>query len=108
MSKILHFPKQQVIITINFKLLLRSLVELHNNLSKGYEALGQLEDIIAEREKVYDSVLKRYARAIGVENIPVGLLEFASRNLKVDMITGEITLEYDDEKEEDDPGPQAS
>ena len=56
---------------------------------------------------MYDAVLKRYAQAIGVENVPIGLLEFASKNLKVDIIAGDITLEYDDE-EEDDPGPQAS
>jgi hypothetical protein len=107
MSKILHFPKNKSL-PEQLHTITEELIELHGNLTKGYEALGQLEDIIEEREKVYDAVLKRYAHAIGVENVPIGLLEFASRNLKVDMITGEITLEYDDEKEEDDPGPQAS
>ena len=107
MSKILHFPKEKSL-PDQLSAIMEELVELHNNLSKGYEALGQLEDIIAEREKVYDSVLKRYAHAIGVENVPIGLLEFASRNLKVDIITGEITLEYDDEEENEDPGPKAS
>ena len=106
MSKILQFPKEKSL-PDQLATISEELVELHSNLSKGYAALGQLEDIIAEKEKVFDEVLKRYARAIGVENIPVGLLEFASKNLKVDIITGEITLEYDDE-EEDDPGPQAS
>jgi len=107
MSKILHFPKDKSL-PEQLHTITEELIELHGNLTKGYEALGQLEDIIEEREKVYDSVLKRYARAIGVENIPVGLLEFASRNLKVDIITGEITLEYDDEEENEDPGPKAS
>ena len=106
MSKILHFPKDKSL-PEQLHTITEELIELHGNLTKGYEALGQLEDIIEEREKVYDSVLKRYAQAIGVENVPIGLLEFASKNLKVDMITGDITLEYDDE-EEDDPGPQAS
>lgn len=107
MSKILHFPKNKSL-PDQLNEITEELIELHKNLQKGYEALGQLESIIDEREKVYDSVLKRYARAIGVENIPVGLLEFASRNLKVDIITGEITLEYDDEEEDEDPGPKAS
>ena len=106
MSKILHFPKDKSL-PEQLHTITEELIELHGNLTKGYEALGQLENIIEEREKVYDAVLKRYAQAIGVENVPIGLLEFASKNLKVDMITGDITLEYDDE-EEDDPGPQAS
>ena len=107
MSKILNFPNNKSLLN-QLSNITDELVELHGNLTKGYEALGQLENIIEEREKVYDAVLKRYAQAIGVENVPIGLLEFASSNLKVDMITGEISLEYDDEKEEDDPGPQAS
>ena len=107
MSKILHFPKNKSL-PDQLNEITEELIELHRNLQKGYDALEQLENIISEREAVYDKVLKRYARAIGVENIPIGLLEFASSNLKVDVITGEITLEYDDEKEEDDPGPQAS
>tara|TARA_B100002019_G_scaffold155471_1_gene133916 strand:- start:1358 stop:1681 length:324 start_codon:yes stop_codon:yes gene_type:complete len=107
MSKILHFPNNKSLLH-QLQEITEELAELHGNLSKGYEALGQLEDIITEREKVYDAVLKRYAQAIGVENVPIGLLEFASKNLKVDIITGDITLEYDDEEEEDDPGPQAS
>ena len=108
MSKILHFPKDKSL-PEQLHTITEELIELHGNLTKGYEALGQLEDIIAEREKVYDSVLKRYAQAIGVENVPVGLLEFASNNLKVDMITGEITLDYSEEEEnEEEPPPQVS
>lgn len=107
MSKILQFPKNKSL-PDQLNEITEELIELHKNLQKGYDALAQLEDIIAEREKVYDSVLKRYARAIGVENIPIGLLEFASSNLKVDVITGEITLDYSEEDDEEEPPPQVS
>ena len=107
MSKILHFPNNKSLLN-QLSIITDELVELHGNLTKGYEALGQLEDIIADKERVYDSVLKRYAQAIGVENVPVGLLEFASNNLKVDMITGEITLDYSEEENEEEPPPQVS
>ena len=107
MSKILHFPKNKSL-PDQLNEITEELIELHKNLQKGYEALGQLESIIDEREKVYDSVLKRYAQAIGIENIPVGLLEYASTNLKVDVITGEITLDYKEDEDEEEPPPQVS
>ena len=107
MSKILHFPKNKSL-PDQLNEITEELIELHRNLQKGYEALEQLENIISEREAVYDKILKRYARAIGVENIPIGLLEFASKNLKVDVITGEITLDYSEEDDEEEPPPQVS
>jgi hypothetical protein len=107
MSKILHFPNNKSLLN-QLQEITEELMELHGNLEKGYAALHQLEDIITEREKVYDSVLKRYAQAIGIENIPVGLLEYASTNLKVDVITGEITLDYSEEEDEEEPPPQVS
>lgn len=107
MSKILQFPNNKSLLN-QLQEITEELIELHGNLEKGYAALHQLETIIEEREKVYDSVLKRYAQAIGVENIPVGLLEYASTNLKVDVITGEITLDYSEEEDEEEPPPQVS
>lgn len=93
---ILEFPKERS--------LQNRLESLQTELSSVYEALhmahslaNKLEEEIDKNEYLYDQTLESYANAVGIENIEVGYLEFASRN--VVLKDGELVWEKEDETE---------
>lgn len=96
MKKVIEFPQDRSLL----KQLTKStdeLIELHEAMEKGYKLLQTLEDQIEEKEAWYNSTLLKYVRAVGVENVPVGLLEYASEHLSIDVATGEIRYEPPEE-----------
>ena len=102
MPKVLEFPENRSLLR-RLEKTTEELVELHDALSKGYEMLQKLEDQVEVRESEYSKVLHKYAKCVGLENIPVSLLEYASEHLSIDVSTGEIRYE----PPEEDP-PEAS
>ena len=102
MPKVLEFPENRSLLR-RLEKTTEELVELHDALSKGYSMLQQLEDQVEIRESEYSKVLHKYAKCVGLENIPVKLLEYASEHLSIDVSTGEIRYE----PPEEDP-PEAS
>ena len=99
MKKVIEFPQDRSLEN-RLQQNMEELAELHDALSKGYNLLHTLEDQVEEKEAQYNNILVRYARAVGVENIPVGLLEFASEHLVVDIENGEIRYEPPEDTEE--------
>ena len=96
MKKVIEFPQDRSLL----KQLTKStdeLIELHEAMEKSYKLLQTLEDQIEEKEAWYNSTLLKYVRAVGVENVPVGLLEYASEHLSIDVATGEIRYEPPEE-----------
>lgn len=102
MPKVLEFPENRSLLR-RLEKTTEELVELHDALSKGYEMLQQLEDQVELRESEYNKVLQKYSKCVGLENVPIGLLEYASEHLSIDVGTGEIRYE----PPEEDP-PEAS
>lgn len=102
MTKILEFPEDRSLLR-RLEKSTEALVDLHDALSKGYSMLQQLEDQVESHEKEYNDVLVKYAKVIGIDNIPVKLLEYATEHLVVDVENGEIRYE----PPEEDP-PEAS
>ena len=102
MSKVLEFPESRSLLR-RLEKTTEELVELHDALSKGYSMLQQLEDQVELRESEYNKVLAKYSKVVGINNIPVKLLEYASEHLVVDVNKGEIRYE----PPEEDP-PEAS
>ena len=102
MPKVLEFPENRSLLR-RLEKTSEELVELHDALSKGYSMLQQLEDQVEIRESEYSKVLHKYAKCVGLENIPISLLEYASEHLSIDVSTGEIRYE----PPEEDP-PEAS
>jgi len=60
-----------------------NLEELYDVLNRIYEAVDNLETDIAKTEGSYNEALELYANAVGIENIEVGYLEYATKNLKI-------------------------
>ena len=102
MPKVLEFPENRSLLR-RLEKTSEELVELHDALSKGYSMLQQLEDQVEIRESEYNKVLYKYSKCVGLENIPIKLLEYASEHLSIDVSTGEIRYE----PPEEDP-PEAS
>jgi hypothetical protein len=96
MKKVIEFPQDRSLENRLHKNM-EELAELHDALSKGYNLLQTLEDQVEEKESEYNGILVKYARAVGIENIPVGLLDFASEHLVVDVESGEIRYEPPEE-----------
>ena len=97
MAKVLEFPENRSLLRTLEKTT-EELVELHHALSKGYEMLHQLEDQVERYETEYNKTLFKYAKCVGLENIPVKLLEHASQYLVIDIENGEIRYEPPDEE----------
>ena len=99
MKKVIEFPQDRSLLN-RLEKHTQELVELHDALHQGYALLQKLEDQVEEKEADYNNTLVRFAQAVGVENIPVGLLDFASEHLVVDVETGEIRYEPPEDTKE--------
>ena len=99
MSNVREFPADRAI-QRRLNELRDELEDLYGTLQQGYELMDRLENKVAEREEWYNEVLERYSNAVGMENIPVGYLEYATKNVSLDTSGPEITFKW--EPEEDD------
>lgn len=77
------------------------LADLYDNLNRGYELMDRLEDKVREREAWYNEVLERYANAVGMEHIEVGYLEYATKNVAIDLEGTEITFKWEPENDDE-------
>ena len=97
MTNILEFPHEKSL-QKQLEESVNDLMELHSSLQRGYELMETLEDKLEIEEQKYNKILVKYARAIGLENIPISYLEHASEYLVVNVNTGEIRFEPPDEE----------
>lgn len=100
MSNVHEFPADRAI-QRRLNELRDELEDLYGTLNQGYELMDRLENKVAEREEWYNEVLERYGNAIGMENVPVGYLEYATKNISLDMSGTEITFKWEPDNEED-------
>ena len=100
MSNVREFPADRAI-QRRLDDLRDELEDLYGTLQQGYELMDKLENKVAEREEWYNEVLERYSNAVGMENIPVGYLEYATKNVSLDTSGPEITFKWEPESEED-------
>jgi hypothetical protein len=77
------------------------LEELYSTLNRAYELMDALESQVSEREESYNEVLERYGNAVGMENIPVGYLEYATKNVALDLSNGEVTFKWEPENDDE-------
>lgn len=99
MKKVIEFPQDRSLLN-RLQKTTDELIELHSAMEKGYNLLHKLEDQVEEKEADYNNMLCRYVQVVGVDNVPVGLLEFASEHLVVDIENGEIRYEPPEDTEE--------
>ena len=99
MKKVIEFPQDRSLLN-SLQKTTDELIELHSAMEKGYNLLNTLEDQVEEKEADYNKMLCRYVQVVGVNNVPVGLLEFASEHLVVDIENGEIRYEPPEDTEE--------
>ena len=96
MKKVIEFPQDRSLLN-QLQKSTEELMELHEALGKGYSLLQTLEDQVEEKEAEYNTTLCKYVKVVGVNNIPVKLLDFASEHLVVDVESGEIRYEPPEE-----------
>ena len=97
MAKILKFPNEANL-EVQLQNKLDELVEIYENIERGYNLMQVLEDKSEELSKDFDQILMKYSRAIGTENIPLRFIEFASQHLVINVKTGEIKYEPPEEE----------
>ena len=102
MAKILKFPDDRCI-RKNLDTSKEGLKELYEGIKTCYESIEQLEDLLKTKEKEYDLLFAQYVKARGVEHIEIEYIEFVSGNLQINVDTGEIS--YEGQEEETDPEP---
>ena len=96
MSNVHEFPAEKSI-QRRLNELRDELEDLYDTCNRGYELMDRLETKLAEREEWYNEVLERYTNAVGVENVPVGYLEYATKNISLDLSGTEITFKWEPE-----------
>ena len=92
MSNVLEFPEERSV-KKNLNVVKTELDGYFENIKTCYSAIEKLEKEIEKAEKKYDELFGRYVRAVGLDNVEVKFLEYVSRNIKVNIETGEITYE---------------
>lgn len=100
MSNVHEFPGER---NIQRRLddLRNELEDLYSTLNRAYELMDALETQVSEREESYNEVLERYGNAVGMENIPVGYLEYATKNVALDLSNGEVTFKWEPENDDE-------
>ena len=78
------------------------LSELYESLQRCFEIQDKIENQLAMKEEWYNEVLERYGNAIGMENIPVGYLEYATKNVALDLTNGEIVFKWEPDSEDEE------
>ena len=107
MGKILKFPDDRCI-RKNLDSSKQNLKELYDAIGKCYESIAQLEDIVQNKEKEYDVLFAQYVKARGIDHIEVEYIEFVSGNLQINVETGEISYEGQEEEETSPEPPEPS
>ena len=102
MGKILKFPDDRCI-RKNLDEAKNSLKELYEGIKTCYESIEQLEDISRNKEKEYDLLFAQYVRARGIDHIEIEYIEYVSGDLQINIETGEIS--YEGQEEETSPEP---
>jgi hypothetical protein len=78
------------------------LSELYDSLQRCFEIQDKIENQLAMKEEWYNEVLERYGNAIGMENIPVGYLEYATKNVALDFTNGEVVFKWEPDSEDEE------
>ena len=107
MGKVLKFPDDRCI-RKNLDEAKESLKELYEGIKTCYESIEQLEDILKNKEKEYDVLFSQYVKARGVEHVEIEYIEFVSGNLQINIETGEISYEGQEETDPEPPEPRSS
>lgn len=100
MSNVVEFPKSKNL-RRQLDEQLEELETIFNAINQGYSLLEQLEEGCTKAEAKFNGLLASYGKAVGVENIELKYLEYASENLTIDIETGEIRLEITEEENEE-------
>ena len=104
MGKVLKFPDDRCI-RKNLDASKDGLQVLHDGIKTCYDSLDQLEQILQEKEKEYDLLFAQYVNAVGVEHVEIEYIEYVSGDLSINVETGEISYERQEEGKEDQPEP---
>lgn len=106
MGKILKFPDDRCI-RKNLDESKESLKELYEAIGKCYESIAHLEDMVQNKEKEYDLLFAQYVKARGIDHIEIEYIEYVSGNLQLNVETGEISYEGEEETEPEPPEPRS-
>lgn len=69
--------------------------EIQDALGRGYALIDTLEKNHDEHQDAFDDILEMYANAVGFENVEVGFIEYASRNVTVEQVGDELIFKLE-------------
>ena len=100
MSNVVEFPIQPKVEVLAEQIttLQEGLLSRFDQLTDHYVASRQLETECNELQERYDTLVMKYAAAVGEENLPLGILEYCTKVVaSFDADLGELSLELEDE-----------
>jgi hypothetical protein len=108
---VIQFPttnKQIDTLEIRLTEMCDQLQDDYDKMYRYYEELNAIEDRSADNEDKYNDILRAYIKLVGIENCPVGFLEYSTKARATVGDEGEIILFFEDtasEKEQEKPNP---
>jgi len=100
MSNVVEFPIQPKVEVLAEQIttLQESLLSRFDQLTDHYVASRQLETECNELQERYDTLVMKYAAAVGEENLPLGIMEYCTKVIaSFDADTSEFSLQLEDE-----------
>lgn len=77
--------------------------KLYDELNAHHVMLNDLEMNANQVEQNYNKLLAKYARMVGIENIPVGFLQYSTEARIYLGENGKFEVSFDEEEEEGEP-----
>ena len=107
MAKILEFPEDRCL-KKNLNGAKDDLKELYKALEICNSTIEQLEQSIDLCEREYDKIFGMYVHAVGIDEVEIGYIEYVSKNMSINIETGEVVYEGWKEEDSEDPEPSGA
>jgi len=101
MSNVVEFPIQPKVEVLAEQIttLQEGLLSRFDQLTDHYVASRQLETECNELQERYDTLVMKYAAAVGEENLPLGIMEYCTKVIaSFDADTSEISFALEDDE----------
>jgi len=98
---VVNFPAPKKTLEDNLNKRMEELDDLYDTLNDVHTKINNLEYETHIAEQEYNKILAKYAKIVGVENIPVGFLQYSTeaRIYLGENGSYEVSFEHEDEEE---------
>ncbi len=99
MTKVLQFPADKQLAS-RLHEMKEKMDEIYDALNRAYELTNAIEEKATILEADYNETLDRYSQAVGVGNVEVGFLEYATKNVTIGLEGNDVVFKWEPDSED--------